>query len=67
MIENSDMVIARLREEIKAIGSLRKWAKVHDFSPSYISHVLTGREAVAKRLGTELGFEVTPAAFKESK
>lgn len=67
MIENSDMVITRLREEIKAIGSLRKWAKVHDFSPSYISEVLNGCKVVAKRLGTELGFEVTPAAFKETK
>jgi len=46
-----------LNEQIAEIGGLRKWAKAHDFTPSFLSDVRAGRRNITDRLATALGFE----------
>lgn len=62
---NAD-VIRKLEAEISKAGSLRSWAKAHDFSPSFISDALSGRRGVTERLALALGFE-RAAAWTQTK
>ena len=50
-------LITVLQQSIKKVGSMRKWAKTHDLSVSFISDVIRGRRNITKCLAEKLGFE----------
>jgi transcriptional regulator with XRE-family HTH domain len=50
-------LIRLLQEQIAELGSLRAWAKAHDFAPSFISDALSGRRNVTERLALALGYK----------
>jgi lambda repressor-like predicted transcriptional regulator len=55
-MKDADLIL-KLETEIRNSGSMRKWARENDFSPSYISDALNGRRPVAERLAAALGYE----------
>jgi hypothetical protein len=51
---NDAEIIEKLRGEIEAAGSLRRWAARHDVSPSMVSHCLRDGKlwpSIAEKLG----------------
>jgi AraC-like DNA-binding protein len=50
-----DEARALLRTAIAEAGTLREWAEQHGISPSYVSEVLTGKQAPGVKLQRALG------------
>lgn len=59
----SDDLLTRLEAAIDAAGSLRRFAKAAEFSPTYISRVRLGREKPSPRLARVLGYDVVDRQY----
>lgn len=52
-----DDALKHLAAECYAAGGQAKWARAHDFSPAYVSAVLTKRKPPSAKLLAALGLE----------
>ena len=50
-------VRARLRAATEAAGGVSAWAKPRNFSPQYVSNVVSGARPLSPRILGELGIE----------
>ncbi len=53
----TDQVLAKLRREIKALGSQQAWANTHGVSPAYLSDTLRGRRDLGPTILAALGLQ----------
>lgn len=54
---DADAVVNRLKRDIEAAGGLRRWSRMNEISPSYVSRVCRQEKDLGDKILDALGLE----------